>query len=144
MAVRTFKSNPRNRLAYDNEQFKLRLDQIAFTSPSTYFKIKKDFLKSLVEDTIVDIHTTVYNALTDGKKKDNSQIVILGQLPNELQEDGEIEPKIPEEEADQIAMNVAKTLKSIFEKEVVDRIFHTDNIKMALERASRNAELKMA
>lgn len=145
---RIFKSNPTDRLAYDNEQFKLRIDEIAFSSPTTYFRIKKEFLKALVHDTITNVHNTVYNALTTGTTAagGNNYIFPEANLPADLRRpapDENLSPKIPEEEADQIAMNVAKTLKDIYSKEVVDRIFKTENISMALERASRKAEIQM-
>lgn len=143
MATRIFKSNPINRLNYENDQFKLRIDEIAFTSPTSYFRMKKEFLKALVEQTIVSVHSSIYNALTTGTDGRGLPIFDESNLPTELQGGGAIEPKVPDETADEIAMNVANTLKNIYQNEVVDRIFKTDNISMALERASRNAELKV-
>lgn len=141
--TRVFRSDPTNRLGYENEQFKLRIDEIAFTSPTSYFRMKKEFLRALVEQTIVAVHTTIFNALTRGTDYQGRPIFDESNLPTELQLGGAIQPRVPDETADEIAMNVAQTLKNIYQTEVVDRIFKTDNISMALERASRNAELKV-
>lgn len=129
--TRIFRSNPTNRLNYDNEQFKLRIEEIAFSAPSSYFRMKKEFLRALVEQTIVDVHSTIFNALTTGTDIRGRPIFDEANLPAELQAGGPIEPRVADEYADEIAMNVSKTLKEIYQAKRSGRIFKTDNISMA-------------
>lgn len=152
---RTFRSNPLERLGIQNEDFKETLNQIAFTSPANYFKIRSVYSNYLLKNVVKLLHSTVYFALTSGitvneKAEPNRNILIVQAAAEATTPEAiggipisKIRPSIPSETADKIAMDIVLTLKDSIQEDIIDRIFSTEQIDRAFATQARRAELEI-
>jgi hypothetical protein len=153
---RNFRSNPLERLGIENEDFKETLNQIAFTSPASYFKIRSAFSTYLLKNVVKLLHNTVYFALTSGIKVNQATAEPVEEsfIATDVQDPSnpgfigsfsvsQIQPHIPSETADKIAMDIVLTLKDSIQEDIIDRIFSTQQIDRAFATQARRAELEI-
>ena len=61
-------------LGYKFEEFKNQQYADALSTPSEYFKLRKEVLKQVKNDAVSDMYLTFFNLLSKGISKDGSQI----------------------------------------------------------------------
>src|SRR5690606_40749641 len=122
--TRNFKSNPTERLGIDHDQFKENLNILAFSNPSEYFKLKRTYMDYLVTNIIKHLHGLVYHALVEGKEVDEKGDIQAEYITKYAGEEAEkFAPRLPQERADKIAMDICATIRDAFSEDVVDKIF---------------------
>lgn len=137
MTERSFKSKPLNALNLEYEQFKSKVLEVAFQSPEEFFNLRRQLMKNLLEDSVKAMYEMVFNALTEPKDIVNFDSLTKAAATFE----GEFKPKMSEQKADEIALDMVAGLKELLKKHVVDELLPPDVFRSSLQRAGKAAAM---
>ena len=138
MTERSFKSKPLNALNLEYEQFKSKVLEVAFQSPEEFFALRRQLMKKLLEDTVKDTYEMVFEALTE--PKDMIDFTGLTKAAATFGGDG-FQPKMSEQQADEVALDMVAGLKELLKKHVVDELLPPDVFRSSLQRAGKAAAM---
>jgi hypothetical protein len=140
---RTYENDPLNYSGYENRKYMNELLQLAFTKPSTYYRLQGDVLNKILEEHIKDMYKTIYNTLKSGKDKDGLPTVEL--ITADYKEYYDItkmpawNPRIPDQKCDEIAREIVKDFQTSIEKRVIDLVLPRNIFDDALQRSAKKA-----
>lgn len=146
--LRKFRSQPLNRLNLEFEDFQNRMMQVAFSSPSDYYAIRRTVMNKVLNDTIVDLHTKVYNVLYYGVDGDNQPLLagltLNGDQTQEvLGSSGQnFQPRLSEQVADEIAMDFCAGVQDLLREKVVEKILPTNVFNEAMNRSAKKVAVE--
>jgi hypothetical protein len=149
--TRTFKTDPLLELGTYATESENVLVQMSLQFPAKYYQARAKLLRSLLQDNVRRIYSTVWNALTEGQDAAGGPIIPLdgplaqfrinnphgGKFPN-------YRPRLPESEVNSIALSVTKAFKDVIEQQIVDRIMPKELYKAALERTAAKTASNLA
>lgn len=139
--TRRFKSDPMDRLGINNSEFKEQLNELSFSKPSEYFKMKREYQAYIMKNVIKMMYSTIFHSLTDGRKVDlNGNVQSDFIIPQNNQSTFQFKPNYSQEKADELSMNICATLKKVIEEQIVNEVFHTAQLEKALDRGAKRAE----
>jgi ribonuclease I len=116
-----FKIDPNNYLGFQHEQWRNMMYAKALSHPDEYFDIRQKALSAIRDDACSKFYETIYSALTTGKKLNNEEI------------HGLFKPCIPNNEANQLAINYAATVRDLCD-EAFEKVMPADFKNLANKR----------
>jgi len=145
------RDDPMDALGVDNEEFNSYIEQLAYTSPGDYIKIRHKIFATLIKEVVKDINKLVFEAMTEGTVKGTSIISGLtlsagGEaITNEMRKNlgNPFKPSIPKREANNIAMSIVDNMRQTLGTLVVDRIMNKNQLYSVLGNAQRQADMKL-
>jgi len=111
-------------LGYKFEEFKNEQYANALSTPSEYFKLRKEVLKQVKNDAVSDMYLTFFNLLSKGISKDGSQIGTTKVLDP---------PCYPQQLVSKFALKAASTMEKIID-EALEIILPIDIKSLATKR----------
>lgn len=155
--LRQFRSQPLNRLSIENRAFQDAMLQLSYTSPEAFFAMRRTALRSLLDTEVTRIHALIFNFLTEGRGTngdgtssgriiDNDNQDHMGQSEKArdiLGSIGGFIPRVSDEEADKLSMDVCAGFASLLEDKVLNRVLPKDIFSSTLNRAAKKATVNV-
>lgn len=147
------RDDPMDALGVDNDEFNSYIEQIAYTSPGDYIKIRHKIFAMLIRKVVKDMNKLIYDVMTKGTIDDESIIGdmkfssqatkdIIKEMRATFNGDG-FKPSVPRKETNNIAMSIVDNIRQNLATLVVDRIMNKNNLSQALGSAQRQADMNL-
>ena len=127
-----FKVKPSDYLGSGHEAYKADMMQIALSTPSEYFKLRKVALEKIKAAAVNQQYNIYYHLLTLGKTPNGVDSVVAG---SGLQGDTvtKFQPNVPRQQVNDFALKAAKTIDALAE-EAIELILPSNYKKIPEDR----------
>jgi len=124
-----FKVNTSNYLGFDYDEYIHKLEALALTKPSEYYKMRSRLLKELKNGIVKQTFETYFTLLTEGR---------VGEF--EMKIDGEVvSPNYPKQDASAFAIQASKTINKILDN-VMEEIMPANHLAISKIRLTKMAD----
>jgi hypothetical protein len=140
-----FKLNPADYLGIEHESFKTNMLQLALTTPTQYFELRKAVLENVKEQAVKKQYAIYYWLLTTGTTPNNygensfNSVINTPRVHNEVLEASRAKfvPNIPKQKVNEFALKAAKTIDALAE-EAIEMILPMDYKKISNDRITQH------
>lgn len=149
------RDDPADFHGFNNDQFNAYMEQIAYTSPADYLKIKHKLYRLLIKGLMTDLNDLIYNALTEGTVNGETMFdakfmaslsqggkAIVSDMRETLGGDG-FKPSYPRKKTNDITLSIVESMKENIKIHVVDNIMKVDRNNDILGHARRQADINL-
>jgi hypothetical protein len=134
-----FKVNAKNQLGIEFQKTRARLMELAYTSPASYYRLRKDVVEAITETAVEKAYESYWNLLTSGSFTDATGNPARLQWTDAT--GGDFQPNLPESEVNKFALRVASAIQEISE-EAVETILPMDYDEIAKKKSKELLEAK--